>query len=99
MMAIGVYRHYSGTFYQIITVGEHTETKEAMVVYVPLSSEARPGLRVRIRPLAMFSGNVELCGGCGSVAPDCCSRRQHQMTVLAPRFEYIGDEMPNELPV
>jgi hypothetical protein len=45
----GVYRHYKGDHYQLIGVGEHTETHEPMVVYVAL--HARPGPRIRIRPL------------------------------------------------
>lgn len=45
----GVYRHYKGDHYQLIGIGEHTESHEPLVVYVAL--HVRPGPRLRIRPL------------------------------------------------
>jgi hypothetical protein len=75
----GVYRHYKGDHYQLIGIGEHTETREPMVIYVAL--HARPGPRLRIRPLNGAEGfltPVELKG----------------QTV--PRFTWIGNEIPVE---
>jgi hypothetical protein len=75
----GVYRHYKGDHYQLIGVGEHTETHEPMVVYVAL--HARPGPRIRIRPLNGAEGfltPVELKGK------------------TVPRFAWIGNEIPTE---
>src|SRR4051794_20520399 len=46
----GVYRHFKGGEYEVISVGQHTETGELLVVYRPLDS---PG-RVWVRPLQMF---------------------------------------------
>ena len=46
----GVYRHYKGGYYQVLGVGEHTETHERVVVYVALDA-AMPGPRIRVRPL------------------------------------------------
>jgi len=73
----GVWRHYKGDFYQVIGIGEHTEAGELLVVYVAL--HARPGVRIRCRPLTGPEGfltPVELKG----------------MTV--PRFEWIGHQIP-----
>ncbi len=49
-MRTGVYRHYKGGYYQLIGVGEHTETGEDLVVYVALDASL-PGKRLRVRPL------------------------------------------------
>lgn len=48
-MQAGLYRHHKGGLYQLIGIGEHTETGEKMVVYVSLAE--LPGSRLRIRPL------------------------------------------------
>jgi hypothetical protein len=47
----GIWKHWRGGFYQVIGVGQHTETKEHMVVYVSLTGAHLPGPRVRVRPL------------------------------------------------
>ena len=47
---VGLYRHYKGDYYLLLGVGQHTETGERMAVYVSLDA-ARPGPRLRIRPL------------------------------------------------
>lgn len=49
VMRAGLYRHYKGGLYQLIGIGEHTETGERMVCYVSLAE--LPGCRLRIRPL------------------------------------------------
>lgn len=50
MIMAGVYRHYKGGYYQVLGVGEHTETHERVVVYVALDASL-PGPRIRVRPL------------------------------------------------
>lgn len=47
-------RHFKGNLYTVITVGEHTETGESMVVYRALYGERR----IFVRPLEMFSERV-----------------------------------------
>jgi hypothetical protein len=48
----GVYKHYKGEYYLVLTTAQHTERDEILVLYVPLTgNENRAGLRVRARPL------------------------------------------------
>ena len=54
----GLYRHYKGNTYQVISLARHSETREPMVVYRALYGEE--GLWVR--PLAMFIETVEVAG-------------------------------------
>ncbi len=35
-LAAGVWHHYKGDFYQVLGIGEHTETGELLVVYFAL---------------------------------------------------------------
>lgn len=55
MLKEGLYRHYKGTYYEVIGVAKHSETLEEVVVYRPLYGER--GLWVR--PLEMFDGFTE----------------------------------------
>ena len=55
-----VYRHVKGGRYLVLAVARHTETGEDLVVYVPLYEV--PGPPVSARPLAMFTGTVEVEG-------------------------------------
>lgn len=50
----GIYRHFKGDEYRVISVARHSETGEELAVYESLKY---PG-RVWVRPLAMFIENV-----------------------------------------
>ena len=52
MVKEGIHRHYKGNFYEVIGIGQHSETEEKLVVYRALYGEH--GLWVR--PLEMFDG-------------------------------------------
>lgn len=54
----GRYRHYKGNDYQVEGVARHSEDESELVVYRPLYGDR--GLWVR--PLAMFTENVEVDG-------------------------------------
>ena len=54
----GLYRHYKGADYEVLGVACHSETGEYLALYRPLYGEG--GLWVR--PLAMFSEEVEVAG-------------------------------------
>ena len=51
----GVYRHFKGNLYRLITVARHSETLEEMVVYQALYGEGG----FWVRPAAMWDERVE----------------------------------------
>ena len=53
----GTYKHFKGGYYEVFGVAKHSETNEEMVVYQSLKDEG-----LWVRPLAMFSENVEVEG-------------------------------------
>ena len=56
-----LYRHFKNKLYQIITVAEHSETGEKMVVYQALYGDGG----VWVRPAAMWTEQVERDGYSG----------------------------------
>jgi hypothetical protein len=48
---LGLYRHYKGKDYSVVGFARHSETKETMVLYVPLYGDGG----YWVRPLAMFT--------------------------------------------
>jgi hypothetical protein len=57
---LGIYQHYKGKKYLVLGVARHTETAELLVVYVSLYEHEESQLWVR--PLAMFTDEVEVDG-------------------------------------
>lgn len=54
----GIYRHYKGSFYQVLHTAIHSETEESLVVYRCLYGE----YGVWVRPLSMFAETVTVDG-------------------------------------
>lgn len=50
----GVYKHYKGGKYKVITLATHSETNEPMVVYKSMLFGS-----YHVRPLSMWFDNVE----------------------------------------
>lgn len=61
MLKLGKYKHYKGEEYRVIGVAKHSETLEDLVVYESLYQNEESKLWVR--PLAMFTEEVEIEGG------------------------------------
>jgi hypothetical protein len=49
----GIYKHFKGGRYSLVTLAQHSETKEPLVVYVSLKTG-----RVWARPVAMWTEEV-----------------------------------------
>ena len=54
-----IWLHFKNNKYLIITVAEHTETREQFVVYKALYGEYKDYIRDYIRPLDMFMSEVD----------------------------------------
>lgn len=53
----GLYEHYKGKVYEVIDVGEHTETGEELVIYRSHDPEEK---KLWVRPKSMFLENVKV---------------------------------------
>lgn len=57
-LKLGIYEHYKGLRYQLLSIARHSETLEEMVVYQALYGDRG----VWVRPLNMFVETVEIDG-------------------------------------
>jgi hypothetical protein len=54
----GLYEHYKGLYYIVLTIARHSETLEKLVVYQAQYGEKR----IWVRPLVMFLEHVTIDG-------------------------------------
>lgn len=54
---VGLYQHYKGDYYILMSVATHSETGEELVIYRSATAH-----KVWVRPKDMFFGGVELAG-------------------------------------
>lgn len=64
----GIYKHFKGNFYRVLSIAKHSETGEDVVVYKPLL-----GYVTYVRPLSMFMSNVD-----SSKYPEAIQRSRFQ---------------------
>ena len=54
----GIYRHYKGNRYRVLSLAHHSETMEELVIYEPLDTDTG----VWARPLSMWNETVTVDG-------------------------------------
>lgn len=54
----GIYRHYKGNRYRVLSLAHHSETLEELVIYEPLDTDTG----VWARPLSMWNETVTVDG-------------------------------------
>ncbi len=70
----GIYRHYKGGIYEVLTVARHTESGEDLVIYRSVTNQ-----KIWARPLSMWEERVSVDGESvprfARIAPDLAAFR------------------------
>lgn len=59
----GIYQHFKGDYYQVLTIAKDSETLDDIVIYTALYYKPEKETRVWVRPLDDFMGTKELEDG------------------------------------
>lgn len=54
----GIYRHFKGNLYELLTIATHSETLELMIIYRALGDTSK----IWVRPAIMWEEQVEFAG-------------------------------------
>jgi hypothetical protein len=83
IVTAGVYRHYAGKLYYVLTTARHTETGEVLVIYMPLYAHKNGGHVVQARPLSMWFEVIE-------------PKRQSKWKIppIVTRFTFVSHTLP-----
>jgi len=58
LIRAGIYKHYKGGLYKVISIAKHSDTKEDMVVYKSVNDQRQ----LWVRPLEAFKEKVKVRG-------------------------------------